>query len=52
MFLFNFENSFHSGDNQILTFEVFKCHDVSSEHILLNNLGIKHSLVMKSGQFR
>ena len=27
-FLFHFESSFHSWDNQILTFQIFKCHDV------------------------
>ena len=27
-FLFHFESSFHSWDNQILTFQVFKCHDI------------------------
>ena len=27
-FLFRHENSFHSRDNQILTFQIFKCHDV------------------------
>ena len=35
--LFHFEHSFHSSDNQILTFE--------------NNLESKHNLVMKFGQF-
>ena len=28
-FLFHYECSFHSWDNQILTFQVFKCHDVT-----------------------
>ena len=28
VFLFHFESSFHSWDNQILTFQIFKCHDV------------------------
>ena len=27
-FLFHFESSFHSWDNQILNFQVFKCYDV------------------------
>ena len=27
-FLFHFKKSFHSWDNQILTFQIFKCHDV------------------------
>ena len=27
-FLFHFESSFHSGDNQILNFQIFKCHDI------------------------
>ena len=27
-FLSNFESSFHSWDNQVLTFQIFKCHDV------------------------
>ena len=26
--LFHFESSFRSWDNQILTFQMFKCHDV------------------------
>ena len=28
IFLFHFESSFRSWDNQILTFQIFKCHDV------------------------
>ena len=28
LFLFHFENYVHSWDNQILTFQIFKCHDV------------------------
>ena len=28
IFVFHFENSFRSCDNQILTFWIFKCHDV------------------------
>ena len=27
-FLFHFKSSFRSWDNQILTFQIFKCHDV------------------------
>ena len=27
LFLFHFRNSVHSWDNQILTFQIFKCHD-------------------------
>ena len=27
-FLFHFKSSFHSWDNQILTFQIFECHDV------------------------
>ena len=27
-FLFHFESSFRSRENQIFTFQVFKCHDV------------------------
>ena len=27
-FLFHFKSSFHSWDNQILTFQIFKCYDV------------------------
>ena len=56
-FLFHFESSFRFWGNQILTFQIFKCHDVSNaqtwntRHILLNNLGSRHSLVMKFGQF-
>ena len=43
--------------NQILTFQIFKFHDVikclsmKHEHILLNKLGSKHSLVMKFDKF-
>ena len=56
-FLFHLESSFRSWDNQTLNFQIFKCHDVikfqawNTKHILLNNLGSKHSLVMKFGQF-
>ena len=56
-FLFHFESSFRSWDNQILIFQIIKCHDVikcltlNKKHILLNNLGSKHNLVMKLGQF-
>ena len=28
VFLLHLERSFHSWDNQILTFQIFKCHDV------------------------
>ena len=28
MFLFHFESSFCSSDNQVLTFQIIKCHDV------------------------
>ena len=35
-FLFHFESSFCSRDNQILTFQVFKCHEV------IKCLGMKH----------
>ena len=42
-FLFLFESSFCSWDNQILTFQIFKCHDVIKCFIT--------SLVMKLGQF-
>ena len=54
-FFFHFESSFRSLDNQILTFQIFECHDVitclSMKHTLLNNLGSKHSLVIKFGQY-
>ena len=55
-FLFHFESSFGSWDNQILNFQIFKCHVVikwlSMKHeIFLNNLVNKYSLVMKFGQF-
>ena len=54
-FLLHFKNSFCSWHNQVLVFQIFKCHDVivylSMKHeahmcficILLNNLGCKHS---------
>ena len=54
-FLFHFESFFRSWDNQVLTFQVFKYHDIikglswNMKHILLNNLKSKHSLVMKFG---
>ena len=35
-FLFHFESSFCSWDNQILTFQIFKCHDV------IKYLSMKH----------
>ena len=56
-FFFYYQSSFRSWDNQILTFQVFRCHEVikcsSIKHksILLNNLRSKHILVMKFGQF-
>ena len=54
-FFFHFESSFRSWDNQILNFEIFKCHYVikclSLKHILLNKLESKQSLIMKFGQF-
>ena len=28
VFLFHFESSFRSSDNQVLNFQIFKCHDV------------------------
>ena len=34
--LFHFESSFRSWNNQILTFQIFKCHDV------INCLSMKH----------
>ena len=53
-FFFHFERSFCFWDNQILNFQILKCHDVikclSMKRILLNNLGSKHSLVI-FGQF-
>ena len=27
-FLFHLESTFHSCDNQVLTFQIFKCHDI------------------------
>ena len=45
-FLFHFESSFHSWDNNILIFQIFKCHDV----IKCLSMGSKHSLAMKFGQ--
>ena len=56
-FLFQFKNSFRSWDNQIKTFQIFKRYDVintqawNRKHILLNNLGNKHILVIKFSQF-
>ena len=35
-FLFHFESSFSSRDNEILNFQVFKCHDV------IKYLSMKH----------
>ena len=48
-FLFRFESSFRSWNNQIWTFQIFKCYDVIKYLILLNNLGSKNSLVIKLG---
>ena len=55
-FLLHLESSFCSGDNQILTFQIFKSwrHQMYRHEIrntLLNNSGINHSLLMKFGQF-
>ena len=56
-FLFHLESSFRSWNNQILTFQIFKCQTSwnaqawNTKHIWLNNLGSKHSLVMKFGLF-
>ena len=56
-FLFHFESSLCFRDNQILNFQIFtyynviKCLSMKHETHFLNNLGSKHSLVMKSGQF-
>ena len=56
-FLFHFESSFRSWDNQILTFHIVKCYDVikclsmKHETLLLNYLRSKLSLVMKFSQF-
>ena len=52
-FLFHFKSSFHSSDNQILAFQIFKCYDVikypSMKHQahFTENLENKHNLVMK-----
>ena len=57
VFYFTSKALFSSGDNQILNFQMFKCHDLITcrrmklKHILLNNLGNKRSLEMKFGQF-
>ena len=55
---FNFKSSLRSWYNQILTFQIFKCHDFikfleawNMKHILLNNLRSKQSLVIKFDQF-
>ena len=52
------ESSFRSRGNQVLNFQMFKnvmtfikCLSVIHETHLMNNLGSKHSLVMKLGQF-
>ena len=52
-FSFHFKSSFCSQENQILEFYILKFHDVIkclSINFLLNNLGSKHSLLMKFGQ--
>ena len=55
--VFYFNNSFLSRENQILEFKIFRFHDVikclsiKQKNILLNNLGSKHNLLMKFGQF-
>ena len=46
-FLYHFESFFRYWNNQILTFQTFKCHAC----ILLNNLGSKRSLGKKFSQF-
>ena len=56
-FLFHLKSSFHSRENQILEFQIFRFHNVikclsmKQEYILLNNLGSNHSLLMRFGQF-
>ena len=56
-FPFHFKTSFRSRENQILEFYVFKFHDVikclsiKQEINFMNNLGSKHSLLMKFRQF-
>ena len=37
-FLFHFKSSFHSWNNQILTFQIFKCHDI------IKCLNMKHGI--------
>ena len=55
--LFHFKSSFLSQENRILEIYSFKFHDVikclstKQKYILLNNLGSKHRLLMKFGQF-
>ena len=56
-FLFHLESSFRSWDNRILNFRYSNVMTSSNaeawnrKYILLTNLGSKHSLVMKFGQF-
>ena len=56
-FLLYFNSCFRFWDNQILTFQVFKCYGVmkclimKSKYILLNNFESKHSLVKNFGQY-
>ena len=56
-FLFHLKSLFRSQENQILEFYVLKFHDVikclsiKQEIHFTNNLGSKHSLLMKFGQF-
>ena len=49
--LFHFESPFRSRDNEILNFQIFKCHDVLNANHETCNLESKQSLVMKFGQF-
>ena len=55
-FLLHFESSFRSWDNQILTSQIFRCHDVikcpsmNHETTFTEQLGSKDSLVKKFGQ--
>ena len=56
--LFQLESSFRSRKNQVLELEIFKFHDAikcpsikQKLNYTLNNLGSKHSLLMKFGQF-
>ena len=55
VFYFTSKALFRSWDNQILTFQIFKYHDIinaqawNTKRILLNNLASKQSLIMKFG---